>query len=237
MTSSPDIELLESLAGWYQRCSKSQGEDCANGLEVADWLWLTSSMQDIAINSRSRKPDGVTSGQSNAGSDGINSTDSGQSPSPQKTASQLQEAESSKPAIESNATSLPSGDDNSEPKTTSEREPETLARLSTAALPNQRDVNESLQSYSEWLVASGGQPLRLHTPPLFPSALVLLKPLKALLRQQLNRHHQQLDEERSAECSAAMGMVWPVYKPRRRPGLQVRLVLDAGVARACLSEC
>ncbi|MFN9623005.1 MAG: SAV_2336 N-terminal domain-related protein, partial [Cyanobacteriota bacterium] len=123
----------------------------------------------------------------------------------------------------------PAGDERKPKPAPSEAAP-TIPLLSPAALPDERDVAESLQSYSEWLVANGGQPLRLQAPPLFPSALAVLKPLEPLLIPRFSHRQRRLDEEHSAECSAELGIVWPVFRPGHQPGLRVRLVLDAGMS-------
>jgi hypothetical protein len=232
MLSSPDPEQLVALVGWYQGLSQAQGELCANGLDLADWLWLTARLQDVSLPSRTIKSDGETFGRTSTDSADATPTNLVQSHDPQETSSQDQETESTKQGIETKRASTSSVTDNNESNPVSETKAETLARLSAAALPNHRDVDESLKSYSDWLVASGGQPLRLQIPPIFHSALALLKPLKSLLHQRVSYHHKHLDEERSAERSADMGIVWPVFRPGREPGLQVRLVLDGGVSMA-----
>jgi internalin A len=232
MLSSPEPEQLVALVGWYQGFSQAQGELCANGLDLADWLWLTARLQDVPLPSRTIKSDGETFGRTSTDSADATPTNLGQSHDSQETSSQDQETESTKQGIETKRASKSSVTDNNESNPVSETKAETLARLSAAALPNHRDVDESLKSYSDWLVASGGQPLRLRIPPIFHSALALLKPLKSLLHKRVSHHHKHLDEERSAERSADMGIVWPVIRPGREPGLQVRLVLDGGVSMA-----
>jgi Leucine-rich repeat (LRR) protein len=222
--SSPAPEQIAALVGWYQGFSQVQGELCANSLDVAEWLWLSTRLQDVSLPSNTNKSEGVTLGGRITDSDNATPTNLAQG------ATQTQETESTKQGIKSQHASKSLVTGNSSVNPVSELKAETLASLSTAALPNQRDVDESLQRYSEWLVASGGQPLRLRLPPIFPSALALLMPLKPLLHQRLSHRDQQLDEERSAEQSADLGFLWPVFRPRREPGLHVRLVLDGGVS-------
>jgi Leucine-rich repeat (LRR) protein len=232
MLSSPDPEQLVALVGWYQGFSQAQGELSANGLDVADWLWLTAKLQDVPLPSSTIKSDGATFGRTRTDSAESTPSNSDNGSDSHESASQPQEKESTKSKNYNKRASKSSVIDNNEHNPVSETKAENLARLSAAALPNQLDVDESLQSYSDWLVASGGQPLRLRIPPIFPSALALLKPLKPLLLQRVSHHHQHLDEERSAERSADMGIVWPVFRPGREPGLQVRLMLDGGVSMA-----
>jgi|694.fasta_scaffold18477_2 Leucine-rich repeat (LRR) protein len=232
MLSSPDPEQLVALVGWYQGFSKAQGELSANGLDVADWLWLTAKLHDVPLPSSTIKSDGAAFGRTSTASTDSSPSNPDQSSDSHESASQTQEKESTKSKNDNKRAKKSSVIDNNEPNPVSETKAETLARLSAAALPNQLDVDESLQSYSDWLVAFGGQPLRLRIPPVFPSALALLKPLKPLLHQRVSHHHQHLDEELSAERSADMGIVWPMFRPGREPGLQVRLVLDGGVSMA-----
>lgn len=232
MRSSPDPEQLVALVGWYQGFSQAQGELSANGLDVADWLWLTAKLQDVPLPFNTIKSDGAAFGRTRTDSADATPSNPDQSSDSHESASQPHKKESTKSENDNKRSSKSSVIDNNEPKPVSETKAETLARLSAAALPNQLDVDESLQSYNDCLVASGGQPLRLRIPPIFPSALALLKPLKPLLHQRVSHHHQHLDEELSAERSADMGIVWPVFRPRREPGLQVRLVLDGGVSMA-----
>jgi len=232
MLSSPDSGQLVALVGWYQGFSQAQGELCANGLDLADWLWLTAKLQDVPLPSSTIKSDGTTFGRTRTDSAESTPSNSDKGSDSHESASQPQEKESTKSKNYNKRASKSSVIDNNEHNPVSETKAENLARLSAAALPNQLDVDESLQSYSDWLVASGGQPLRLRIPPIFPSALALLKPLKPLLLQRVSHHHQHLDEDRSAERSADMGIVWPVFRPGREPGLQVRLMLDGGVSMA-----
>jgi formylglycine-generating enzyme required for sulfatase activity len=225
MPSEPD--QLAALWGWYQSFRQARGDDFASVLEVADWLWLTAKLREAPICSGFSEPENPSSGaapqpiaapaarKATAGNAVSADTPSSDASTPRE-----------KPQEPQPESSPPKGN----PKPPPTREAAAIPLLSPAALPDQRDVTDSLQSYSDWLVANGGEPLRLQAPPLFPSALALLKPLKPLLIPRFSLHQLQLDEERSAERSAELGIVWPVFRPGRLPGLRVRLVLDAGMS-------
>ena len=104
---------------------------------------------------------------------------------------------------------------------------EAVARLlSSALLPNDGDVREQL------LRRTGAVPLLLSQMPLLQRPLPLLMALRPLLQKQPHPRWRVLDEERSAERSADLGRPWPVFSPRKVPGVEVHLWLDAGVAMA-----
>ena len=226
MASPSEPEQLAALVGWYQGFRQARGEEFSCGLDMADWLWLTAKLREAPISSSFRPPEQPSSGVE---------PHSETSPTPPQPAqpnegSDTAGADPPTPKGKPQDTQPEPAGDKRRPKPAPSQEAPSIPLLNTAALPDQRDVAESLQSYSDWLVANGGQPLRLQSPPLFPSALALLKPLKPLLIPRFSHHQRRLDEERSAERSAELGIVWPVFRPGRQPGLRVRLVLDAGMS-------
>ena len=225
MPSEPD--QLAALWSWYMSFRQARGDDSASVLEVADWLWLASKLRGTPIYSSFSEPENPASGaapQSTA-SPAVPKATEGNSVSADTPGS-----DASTPRENHQETKPESPPPKGNPRLPPSRQAAAIPLLSPTALPDQRDVTESLQSYSDWLVANGGEPLRLQAPPLFPSALALLKPLKPLLSPRFSHHQLRLDEERSAERSAELGIVWPVFRPGRQPGLRVRLVLDAGMS-------
>ena len=228
MASPSEPEQLAALVGWYQVFRQARGEEFSCGLDMADWLWLSAKLKEAPISSSFRSPEQPSSG--------VEPHSESSSTPPQPTqpdaGSGTTGADPPTPTEKPKDTQSEPAGEKFKPKPVPAKASPTIPLLSPAALPDQRDVAESLQSYSDWLVANGGQALRLHAPPLFPSALALLKPLKPLLIPRFSHYQRRLDEEHSAESSAELGIVWPVFRPGREPGLRVRLVLDAGMSMA-----
>ncbi|MFN6339485.1 MAG: SAV_2336 N-terminal domain-related protein, partial [Cyanobacteriota bacterium] len=221
MSSDFGNDCLAALLGWYQSSCLENGLGQSTPTELADWLWLVDGFQEELVRHQFRRGAPPT--------EEPNSTTS--HPRELKTKPKRQaETESMLEPVSEDKTSISGTAIVADYPNLSE-DP-TARLLSPTALPDQRDIDESLGAYSDWLEEAGEMPLRLNNPPFFSSALALLHPLRPFLRTQGMSRRAFLDEERSAELSADLGVACPVFRQREHPSLNVRIVLDGGVSMA-----